>query len=146
MHARFYKYSTEIKWLQTLTKGIRGQKEIIKLALVEAIQKPFEICSLWMGKQIQCTYLHPIIYKWFAIMWYPTYCNIIVFCGKPPMSKIQSTIAHGKSIIASMILQIFRKCKIIKNNDKRSKRFFLNSKIALTWGNTKTSWKFSHCE
>jgi hypothetical protein len=106
LHAKFYKHSTKIKRLQTLTKGIRDQKKITKLSSMKALQKHFEICSLWRGKQVQCTYLHPIIYKWFAIMWYPTYCNLIFFYGKLPMSKIQSTITHGKTIIASMILQM----------------------------------------
>jgi len=46
LHIRFYKYSTKIKRLQTLTKGIKYQQKITKLSSIEAIKKPFEICSL----------------------------------------------------------------------------------------------------
>jgi hypothetical protein len=56
------------------------------------------------------------------------------------MSKIQSTIAHGKTTIASMILQVSYKYKMIGNNDERNKRLKNNYKIAIElFCNTKTS-------
>jgi hypothetical protein len=49
--------------------------------------------------------------------------------GKLPISKIQLTTTHGKTTTISMILQVFCKCKLNGNNDKKKDN--KNYKIAI---------------